>query len=100
LVSRPSPKIRLSLSYLPSRCLRVFPRSSVCAMSNLQPVDIPLRSPLFSSNLMPIRFQNAYSRLLTLFLRHHLPPVLFNRRLHGNPSLRRTGVDELISRTF
>jgi hypothetical protein len=47
--------------YLPSRYLRVFPHSFICAVSNLQPVDLPLRSPLFASNPTPIRYKNAYS---------------------------------------
>jgi hypothetical protein len=101
LVSSPSPhKNKAQFIYFPSRYLRLFPHSSVCALSSLQLVDHPPRSPSFSYNLTPIRFQNAYSRLLELVLRHHLPPVLFSRHHHGNPFPRRTGVEELTSRTF
>jgi len=100
LVSRRSHKNKAQFIYFPSHYLRVFPHSSVCVLSNLQPADLLLRSPSFSSNLMPFQFQNAYCRLLALFLRHRLPPVLFSRRHHGNPFPRRTGVDELIFRTF
>jgi hypothetical protein len=100
LVSRSSTKKRAQLIYLPSRCLRVSSRLSVCALCNLQLVELPLRSPSFSSNLTPMHFQSAYSLLPVLFHHHHLPPVLLSRRHRGNPSLHHTGVDEPISRTF
>lgn len=101
LVSRPPPhKNNTQFIYLPSRFLRVFSHLSVCAQANLRPVDLPLRSPSFSSKLTPIRFQSAYTHLLAMFLRHHPPPVLFSHHHHENPFLPHTGIDELISRTF
>jgi hypothetical protein len=101
LVSQPSTKEqRAQLICLPSRHLQVSSHSSVCALCNLRPVERPLRSPSFSSNLTPMHFQSAYSPLPELFHRHHLPPVLLSRRHRGNPSLHHTGVDEPISRTF